>query len=228
MPPRLVQAYGAQQTLALRHQFCGTDSIDAITIYGNRIYVFQGNLYAILNQGGIATGFPRRIQDDWPDLPNDLDAATTKLLGGVPTLLLFKGEHVWGYQDNARSPLPDLLPGQPQLISAMFPGVPNDLEAVIAGDASHTTCFVKDGICLHEHSGDNIEPASDSQRNRLTSLVVKEVDAGFRSESGNIHLFSGAEAFILDSTGQLIVFGYPRSLTTHSLGCQSSNGALLT
>lgn len=32
-------------------------------------------MYAVLSMNGIEPGYPRSIREEWPDLPDDLDAA---------------------------------------------------------------------------------------------------------------------------------------------------------
>ena len=57
---------------------CSGGSIDDIfgTEDGN-YYVFKGSKYWKLTGDSVAKGYPRRISDDWPGIPNNIDAAVT-------------------------------------------------------------------------------------------------------------------------------------------------------
>ena len=57
---------------------CDEGPIDDIvkTKDGN-YYVFKGTNYWKLTEDSVADGYPRKISQGWPGLPNDIDAATT-------------------------------------------------------------------------------------------------------------------------------------------------------
>ena len=47
-------------------------------------YVFKGDHYWMLAEGGVAPGYPRIIAQDWPGLPSNIDAAVTwKIIGNT-------------------------------------------------------------------------------------------------------------------------------------------------
>ena len=50
------------------------------TIFGTTdgsYYVFKGEDYWKLTEDTVENGYPKKIRDDWPGLPNDIDAAFT-------------------------------------------------------------------------------------------------------------------------------------------------------
>ena len=103
---------------------CSDPKID--TIFGTHdgnYYVFQGAHYWKLTDESVADGYPRKIADDWPGLPNNVDAAVTWT--DNEKTYFFKGDNYWKF-DNQQP-----QNGYPKKISQGFQGVPNDLDAGI-------------------------------------------------------------------------------------------------
>ena len=57
-------------------------------------YIFRGSSYWKLTADSVAPGYPRTIAQDWPGLPNDLDAAFRQV--GFPGRhVIFAWTAVW-------------------------------------------------------------------------------------------------------------------------------------
>ena len=105
---------------------CTDSKIDTIFATGDdKYYVFQGDHYWQLAKGedSVMNGYPRKIADDWPGLPNDIDAAVTWTEN--KQTYFFKGDTYWKF--NNKKP----QPGYPRKISVGWPGIPNDVNAGI-------------------------------------------------------------------------------------------------
>lgn len=92
---------------------CDDSSFD--TIFSTRdksYYVFKGSKYWKLTEDSVARGYPRNIEDDWPGLPSNIDAAVTWTEN--KKTYFFKGSQYWKF-DNQE---PD--PGYPKRIRDGF------------------------------------------------------------------------------------------------------------
>ena len=66
-------------------------------------------------------GYPRKISEDWPGLPNNIDAAVTWSGNNLTTF--FKGSQFWMFSNK------EPLDGYPMEISQTAKGIPNNLDA---------------------------------------------------------------------------------------------------
>ena len=73
--------YGAPQPKRREglDSICKSGSFDAITTIQDggeqRTYGFKGKYYFQLGEDGILSSYPRLIKEEWPNLPNNIDAA---------------------------------------------------------------------------------------------------------------------------------------------------------
>lgn len=137
---------------------CEAGRVDAFTkheINGQiRQYAFYKNLYMRIGSQGIDEGYPRRISDGWPGLPNDIDAAlyldrkyhsrwtwngrrwtyTTTQIAPRRTYF-FKGSLYWRFE-NGR-----MLAGYPKSIGVW--GLPSNIDAAYTWSQNGRIYFVK-------------------------------------------------------------------------------------
>ena len=112
---------------------CGSMIDAAIQTSDRESYVFSGDSYWKLDSDRIASGYPRKISQDWPGLPNNIDAAVTWRGKGVT--YFFKGEQYWRFTD--KSP----AKGYPRDIS-IWQKLPANLDAAFTwGDDEHLFFF---------------------------------------------------------------------------------------
>merc|ERR1712226_306140 len=99
---------------------CGDSKFDAIvgTADGN-YYIFKGSNYWLLTDDNIAAGYPRKISDDWPGLPNNIDAGVTWTNNEMT--YFFKGSQYWKFSNK------EVQEGYPRSISEGFEGIPNNV-----------------------------------------------------------------------------------------------------
>ena len=142
---------------------CDKPVFDAITtiMEGDQknTYVFRGMQYYLIDpNGGITDGYPRKIQDQWPELPSDIDAALFregeydyryikdgrrwKLVRNVimpPATYIFKGKKYWKIEDMK------VLQGYPLPISDW--GLTTSVDAAFVWNYNGAVYFVK-GKCV--------------------------------------------------------------------------------
>ena len=136
---------------------CREATFDAITTlmddYEEKIYGFRGEYYFLINQhGAIAEGYPRRIDEGWAGLPNDIDAAlywkgswqwNTKEERWVrqnSATFIFKGSQYWRVEDMK-------VAAGPRSVSDWGQGFPTDIDAAMVWKNNGKTYLFK-GECL--------------------------------------------------------------------------------
>ncbi len=114
------------------------DNIDAAA-YGSRnsvskyqkIYIFKGGLYWrwSVSKHKMDRGYPKKISEGWPGVPNNLDAATFSGSRGplAYKLYFFKGDMFWCW--DLRNDRMDR--GYPKKISEGWSEIPNKINAAI-------------------------------------------------------------------------------------------------
>ena len=96
----------------------------------------QGADYWKLTDDSVEDGYPRKIQDDWKGLPNNIDAAVTWPDNGMT--YFFKGGQYWKFFNQEEQP------DYPKGISEGFPGIPNNVDAAFIWGGNGKIYFFKD------------------------------------------------------------------------------------
>ena len=132
---------------------CEEATFDTITTMedsdNKQIYGFKGEYYFLIYENqGIAHGYPRRIREDFPGLPNDIDAALFWDRGWrwnrdiynwewkEATTFFFKGNSVWEVEDKR------VISG-PQAIDSKFEGLPGDIDSAFVFKPNGNIYFTK-------------------------------------------------------------------------------------
>ena len=98
-------------------------------------YVFKGSNYWKLTEDSVEPGYPRKISEDWPGLPNNIDAAVTWT--DNQKTYFFKGSQYWKF-DNMEP-----VDGYPRDISVGFEGIPNNIDAAFVWGGNGKIYFFK-------------------------------------------------------------------------------------
>merc|ERR1712013_639851 len=84
------------------NNICADPNINAIVKTGDgNSYIFRGDSYWKLTADSVAPGYPRKIAQDWPGLPSNLDAGFT--WAKTKAIYFFKGGNYWKF-DPERKP----------------------------------------------------------------------------------------------------------------------------
>ncbi|XP_072765543.1 matrix metalloproteinase-14-like isoform X2 [Anoplolepis gracilipes] len=116
-------------------ELCKDPKVDAMfnTKEGETV-VFKGKHYWKLTDTGVASGYPRRINSTWKELPSNIDAAFTYRNGKT---YFFKGTQYWRYIDST-------MDGDyPKEISDGFTGIPDHIDAATVWTGNGKIYFYK-------------------------------------------------------------------------------------
>lgn len=140
--------------------YCKQPFVDAVTTnmeHGKQVvYVFIRNAVVKLDENGVAKQYPKFIYQDWPGLPNKIDAALflparddVEVMNGLrmgiripDRTYFFKGGACWSYENKK------LQSGFPKSISDVFPGIPSDIDAAFVWSSNGDLYFIKGKISL--------------------------------------------------------------------------------
>lgn len=104
-----------------------TQGIDAAIDYGNgHLYFFKDDEYVKYSKANdvVVSGYPRKIQNGWDGVPDNLDAAANF---GDGYVYFFKGDKYYKYSIAQTK----VISGYPKSISLNWYKVPSDLDAVL-------------------------------------------------------------------------------------------------
>jgi len=156
-------------------------------------YVFSGDSYWKLTRDNIAPGYPRKISQDWPGLPANIDAALTWRAKKVT--YFFKGDKYWRFTDQTPSP------GYPKDISN-WPGLPAKLDSAFAWGKGEHLYFFKDSQYWKYDTRINSIDASYPKSISVWKGVPSGVEAALQWKNGKTYLFKGGDYWRLnDETG---------------------------
>ena len=127
---------------------CQDGQVDAIVDLGNmHVLVFRQEHYMILGSEGIKSGYPRPIADFQGLSEGGVDAVL--FCFGIPffslpnRLYIFRGSQVFLYEDEVMRLTFKLAEGYPKPIGEVYPGVPDDIDAVFRWGRNGVTYFIK-------------------------------------------------------------------------------------
>ncbi|XP_022670445.1 stromelysin-3-like isoform X2 [Varroa jacobsoni] len=204
---------------------CLDARVDAITRTEDKsTYVFRGEWYWKLEPEGIASGYPRRIHDDWPGLPNNIDAALTWSDGKT---FFFKGGLYWRFKNKIVSA------GYPQKVSVGFSGIPNDIDAAFVWSGNGKTYFFKGDQYWRYDSRAKI-PVSSRYPQEISTVwegIPSNINAAFQWQNGYTYFFKGQSYYRFNDKDFTVDSGspaYPRSIAEWWFDCKELNRAYLT
>ncbi|OQR79276.1 matrix metalloproteinase-16-like, partial [Tropilaelaps mercedesae] len=204
---------------------CLDARVDAITRTEDKsTYVFRGEWYWKLEPEGIASGYPRRIHDDWPGLPNNIDSALTWSDGKT---FFFKGGLYWRFRNKVASA------GYPQKISVGFAGIPNDIDASFVWSGNGKTYFFKGDQYWRYDSRAEV-PVSSRYPQEISTVwegIPSNINAAFQWQNGYTYFFKGQSYYRFNDKDFSVDSGspaYPRSTAEWWFDCKEHNRAYLT
>merc|ERR1711915_979547 len=136
-------------------------------------FVFAGSLYWKLTSDSVAAGYPRKIYQDWPGLPNDIDAAVTWDSNRIT--YFFKGDKYWRFTNQSPTQ------GYPKPMSKWL-GLPNNLDAAFQWARDGHLYFLKGSQYWRYNT----------RRNRVESAMAKKCHLSGRAfQLALMECFSG-------------------------------------
>lgn len=185
-----------------------SDDIDAAMSWSSeRTYFFKGNKYWRYNmdEDRVDWGYPKRISEHWPGLPNDLDAAIN---WGNGKTYFFKGDQYWRWTNDD-----GLDSGYPKSISAEWPGLPNDIDAI--ADRLGGRCYFFKGNQYWRWQ-DGAERADEGYPKLIAdewpSGLPERFDAAIRTGMFTTYAFSGGQYWRWSMGSDDLDDGYPNDI----------------
>jgi len=171
------------------HPLCGAKVDAAIQTSDSESYVFSGDSYWKLTRDGIAQGYPRKIFNDWPGLPDNIDAAVTWQEQRVT--YFFKGDKYWRFSNRSPST------GYPRDISS-WQGLPANLDTAFSWGENGDLYFFKDSQYWKYDTRTNQMDSDYPKSISIWKNLPSNLEAAFRWSNGRSYVFKNGNYWRLD------------------------------
>jgi len=197
---------------------CQRDGVDTMITHDEETYAFKGDKYWKLadSEAGVAAGYPRRISEDWEELPDNIDAAFTWKNG---KMYFLKGSRYWRY-----SSFGNLDTGFPKKISNGFGGIPDNIDAAFVWKRNGKIYFFK-GNNYWKFNPSNDPPVDNSYPRPISNWkgVPGRIDAALQYKNGNSYFFKNNKYYRFNAETLSVERGsnppYPRDTGEWWFGC---------
>ncbi|XP_063960627.1 matrix metalloproteinase-14-like [Lytechinus pictus] len=179
-----------------------TQTDDGSAYFANETHVFRrtGNT--------IPAGYPMRIGDEFPGLPNNLDAA----LFYSPYTYFFKGSEYWRFRDR------EMAGTYPRPMSD-WGGVPDDVDAAYVWSRNGRIYFTKGNQYYAYYPGYGVTSYYPQPLSHWRGLPSDGVDAAFQYSNGFTYFFKGSNYYRFNDDTVQVDTGYPLNTAVQWLGC---------
>ena len=199
---------------------CSDPSIDTIfqTAAGTS-YVFRGESYWKLTSVSIASGYPRRIADDWKGLPNDIDAAFTWQL--TDSTYFFSGVNYWKFKNWTADPK------NPKSMAEGFPGIPNDVDTAFVWGGNNKMYFFKGNSYWMFDPERKPHVRSDLYPRNISEWdLPRDIEGAMQWSNGKTYFFKEGLYWRFNDVKFSVDLAnpkFPRQTTQWWFGCQTTN-----
>jgi len=194
-------------------ELCGSKIDAMVQTSDGTPYVFKGDKYWMMTDVSIASGYPRKISDNWPGLPDNIDAAVTMNTTGYT--FFFKGNQYWRFKDSSPSP------GYPKSITNLE-GLPANLDAALEWGEDGNLYFFK-GSQFWKYDTSSRTMASRYPWDMSSwKNIPQNVDAALQWGNGKTYFFKGGKYWRFnDKTGAVDIKSpsFPRNAGVWWFGC---------
>ncbi|KAL5245096.1 hypothetical protein ACI65C_012506 [Semiaphis heraclei] len=200
-------------------QLCTVTKID--TLFNSAVgetFVFKGDYYWKLIDGGVARGFPKPIAGTWSDLPGNIDAAFTYKNDKT---YFFKGTKYWRYTETTMDD------GYPKFIADGFPGIPDNVDAALFWSGNGMIYFFKETYYWKVNLKKNIFAVKVGYPKLISKIwrgIPNNIDAVFRYMDGKLYFFKDNYYYKLNFYTSKVVKEnppYPRNARNSWFGCNA-------
>ena len=191
---------------------CRSNIDTIVNLYGDTSYVFVGNDYSKMIDDDIAPGYPRKISENWPGLPGNIDAAVTWTVKHFT--YFFKGDKYWRFNDETPSP------GYPKDISNWR--LPANLDAAVEWGRNNDLYFFK-GSQYWKYDT-SLQTMDETYPRDISNWrgIPGDIDDAFQWNNGKTYFFKSGkywrfndETFSVDRSNP----AYPRDAGQWWFGC---------
>eukprot|EP00057_Strongylocentrotus_purpuratus_P032770 XP_788786.3 PREDICTED: matrix metalloproteinase-18 [Strongylocentrotus purpuratus] len=178
-----------------------TRTEDGSAYFANETHVFRRTSNNI-----IPAGYPKRIGDEFPGLPTNLDAA----IFYSPYTYFFKGSQYWRFQNQ------EMAGTYPRPMSD-WRGVPTDVDSAFVWSRNGGIYFTK-GNQYYRYTGreNSFYPQPLSH---FRGLPSDGVDAAFQYSNSITYFFKGSDYYRFNDSTVMVDNGYPLNTAIQWLGC---------
>jgi len=198
---------------------CSDPSFD--TIFGTAdgsYYVFKGSKYWKLTEDSVEEDYPRNIRDDWPGLPDSIDAALTWT--DNQKTYFFKGDQYWKFDNQ------EPISGYPKQISDGFQGIPNDLDAAFVWGGNGKIYFFK-GDQYWKFDTTRKPPVPNGYPRSISNWdLPANIDGAVKWSNKRTYFFRNGEYYRFNDRRFAMDQGepaYPRPIGPWWFGCDSND-----
>eukprot|EP00090_Calanus_glacialis_P031534 TRINITY_DN5228_c0_g1_i1.p1 TRINITY_DN5228_c0_g1~~TRINITY_DN5228_c0_g1_i1.p1 ORF type:complete len:546 (-),score=123.28 TRINITY_DN5228_c0_g1_i1:69-1706(-) len=166
---------------------CSDPSIDVIFRTASETsYVFRGDNYWKLTSDSIASGYPRKIADDWKGLPSGIDAAFT--WQETKSTYFFKGSNYWKFEN--LSPKPNY----PKTMKEGFPGIPQNVDTAFVWGGNNKIYFFKGNDYWKFDPERKPHVRSDRYPKRISQWdLPQNMEGALQWDNGKTYFFKNGE-----------------------------------
>ncbi|XP_041485735.1 stromelysin-3-like [Lytechinus variegatus] len=198
----------------------------ATSTQDGRHYLCNATYCYRMSSNTIDAGYPKRIQEDFPGLPDGPDASFYYPTSGKT--YVFKGSEVWRMSNQS------IDSGYPKSIESEFPGIPSDLSAAYIWHTNNKIYFVKDTEYYRVSTpGGGVDLDIDNPYPRLFSAwwrgLPSTIDAAFQWHwsDAETYMFAGSQYYRLHPFRSEVLISvppYPRETAVYWFDCDPTDG----
>jgi len=198
---------------------CNNPKIDAIfQTADTSSYIFQNDNYWKLTKDSVAPGYPRKIAQDWPGLPSNIDAAFTWHKSKATYFL--KGSKYWKFE-NMRP-----KSGYPKDIRDGFPGIPAGVDVAFVWGGNGKIYFFK-GSQYWKFDPERKPHVRSDHYPKAISLwdLPNDMDGALQWDNGRTYFFKSGDYWRFNDRQFTVDRGdpaFPRPTAHWWFGCPQS------
>lgn len=203
---------------------CSRPGVDTIfgTADGN-YYIFKEANYWRLTEDSVESGYPRLIAEDWPGLPNDIEAAFTWT--GNEQTYFFKGDSYWKFFNF------EPAENYPKKISEGFEGIPNDIDAAFVWGGNGKIYFFK-GEDYWKFDPSRKPPVSNAYPRKISNWDLPSgIDGAVKWSNKRTYFFKGDQYYRFNDRRFQIDSGdpeFPRPVAKWWFGCEDRSNVVFS
>ncbi|NP_001171780.1 matrix metallopeptidase 19-like precursor [Saccoglossus kowalevskii] len=190
---------------------CNTN-IDTIFMdYDDVTFVTKGDYIWRINDAGVDEEYPRKINEEYPDLPGDIQAAFTS--PWTLNTYFIKGRRIWKFKNRT------LAGGYPKRTKDA--GLPRDPDAAFVWSGEGKIYFFKGSryYTWNEITG-NVNRGNVQKIRKHWKGIPLNVDGAFQWKNRKTYFFKDDDYWRYDDLEMRASGGYPKSTKLWWVGCE--------
>ncbi|XP_002730753.1 matrix metalloproteinase-19-like [Saccoglossus kowalevskii] len=190
---------------------CTSDFDAVLTDYDKNTLVIKGlYLWKLHGNDGVVSGYPRRLKEEFPGLPGNINTGFTSFWSG--RTFFFKGDRFWRFYGS------ELEAGYPKNIQGT--GLPRNPDAafVWSGDGK-IYIFKRSKYYIWNENDEKVIPGGVRSIRKHWAGIPSKIDAAFSWVDGNTYFFKGNSYWLFNDMEMRVEYGYPKDKSEDWLNC---------